>query len=195
MSHNENGFIILFITMSRIGKNPITIPSWVEIKVDGRLIKVKGPKWELEYTHPRGVKLDIEDNQIKVTIESDEYRNYWGLVRTLVANMIEGVTNGFKKELLVIWVGYSAKMQWDTLVLWLGFSHPVEYKAPKGVTITVDKAPKAQALIRVEGIDKQKVWEIAAKIRAFKKPEPYKGKGIRYIDEQIKLKQGKTAGK
>ena len=181
--------------MSRIGKNPIQIPSGVDVKVDGNTIKVKWPKGELEYTYPNGVNVDIEDNQIKVSIESDNYRNFWGLVRTLIANMIEWVTKWFKKELLVIWVGYNAKMQGDTLVLSLGFSHPVEYKAPKGITITVDKAPKAQAKIIVEGIDKQKVWEVAAKIRAFKKPEPYKGKGIRYADEVIKLKQGKTAGK
>ncbi len=181
--------------MSRIGKNPIQIPSGVEVKIDWRTITVKWPKWELTYTHPEGVNVTIEDNQIKVSIESDDYKNFWGLVRTLIANMIEGVTKWFKKELLVVWVGYNAKLQWDTLVLSLGFSHPVEYKIPKGITITVDKAPKAQAKIIVEGIDKQKVWEIAAKIRSFKKPEPYKGKGIRYADEVIKLKQGKTAGK
>jgi len=181
--------------MSRIGKNPIQIPSGVEVKVEGNTVKVKWPKGELEYTYPNGVNVAIEDNQVKVSIESDDYRNFWGLVRTLIANMIEGVTNGFKKELLVIWVGYNAKVQGDTLVLSLGFSHPVEYKIPKEVKISVDKHPKAQAKIIVEGIDKQKVWEIAAKIRAFKKPEPYKGKGIRYIDEVVKLKQGKTAGK
>jgi len=181
--------------MSRIGKNPIAIPSGVEVKIDGNTVKVKWPKWELEYTYPKGVNVVVEDNQVKVTVESDDYKNFWWLVRTLIANMIEGVTKGFKKELLVVWVGYNAKLQWDTLVLSLGFSHPVEYKIPKGITITVDKAPKAQAKIIVEGIDKQKVWEIAAKIRAFKKPEPYKGKGIRYADEVIKLKQGKTAGK
>ena len=180
--------------MSRIGKNPINIPSGVEVKVDGRTVKVKWPKGELSYTHPEGVKVVVEDNQVKVSIDSDNYKNYWGLVRTLIANMIEGVTNGFKKELLVIWVGYNAKLQWNKLVLSLGFSHPVEFEIPKGITITVDKAPKAQALIRVEGIDKQFVGEVAAKIRAFKKPEPYKGKGIRYIDEEVKLKEGKKAG-
>jgi len=181
--------------MSRIGKNPILVPSAVNVTIDGLNIKVKGPKWELSYIAPKGVKIEQEDNQIKVSIESDEYKNYWGLVRTLINNMVEGVTNWFKKELLVIWVGYSAKIQWNKLVLSLGFSHPVEYEIPKEVTISVDKAPKAQAKIIVEGIDKQKVGEIAAKIRAFKKPEPYKGKGIRYIDEQIKLKEGKKAGK
>jgi len=181
--------------MSRIGKNPIQIPSGVEVKIEGNTVKVKWPKGELEYTYPNGVDVVIEDNQVKVSIESDDYRNFWGLVRTLIANMVEGVKNGFKKELLVIWVGYNAKVQGDTLVLSLGFSHPIEYNIPKEVEISIDKYPKAQAKIIVEGIDKQKVWEIAAKIRAFRKPEPYKGKGIRYIDEVIKLKQGKTAGK
>ena len=181
--------------MSRIGKNPVLIPSGVTVNIDGNTIKVKGSKWELTYTHPNGVNVAIEENQVKVSIESDEYRNYWGLVRTLIANMIEGVTNWFKKELLVIWVGYNAKVQWNKLILSLWFSHPVEYEAPKWVTVSLDKWPKGAPLIRVEGIDKQLVWEIAAKIRAFKKPEPYKGKGIRYIDEVIKLKEGKKAGK
>ena len=181
--------------MSRIGKNPILIPSGVTVTIDGLNVKVKGSKGELSYIAPKGVKIEQEENQIKVSIESDEYRNYWGLVRTLIANMIEGVTNWFKKELLVLWVGYNAKVQWNKLILSLWFSHPVEYTAPKEVTVSLDKWPKGAPLIRVEGIDKQLVWEVAAKIRAFKKPEPYKGKGIRYIDEQVKLKQGKTAGK
>ncbi len=181
--------------MSRIWKNPINIPNGVEVKVENGVVKVKGPKGELSYTLPEGVEVVIEENQVRVSVKSDDYKNYWGLVRTLISNMIEWVTNGFKKELLVIWVGYNAKLQGNKLVLSLGFSHPVEFEIPKGITITVDKAPKAQALIRVEGIDKQFVWEVAAKIRAFKKPEPYKGKGIRYIDEEVKLKQGKTAGK
>ena len=181
--------------MSRIGKNPILVPSAVTVTIDGLNVKVKGPKGELSYTAPKGVKIEQEENQIKVSVESDEYRNYWGLVRTLVNNMVEGVTNWFKKELLVLWVGYSAKVQGNKLILSLWFSHPVEYEAPKAVTVSLDKWPKGATLIRVEGIDKQLVWEVAAKIRAFKKPEPYKGKGIRYIDEQVKLKQGKTAGK
>jgi len=181
--------------MSRIGKNPVLIPSGVTVNIDGNTVKVKGSKWELTYTHPNGVKVELEENQVKVSIESNEYRNYWWLVRTLIANMVEGVANWFKKELLVLWVGYNAKVQGTKLILSLGFSHPVEYEAPKGVAVSLDKGPKGATLIRVEGIDKQLVWEVAAKIRSFKKPEPYKGKGIRYIDEQVKLKQGKTAGK
>jgi len=181
--------------MSRIWKNPIQIPSGVEVNIDGRTVKVKWSKGELEYTYPEGVNVVIENNQVKVSIESNDYKNFWWLVRTLIANMIEGVSNGFKKELLVIWVGYNAKMQGDNLVLSLGYSHPVEYKPPKGISLSIDKWPKGATLVRVEGIDKQKVGEVAAKIRSFRKPEPYKGKGIRYIDEQIKLKQGKTAGK
>lgn len=181
--------------MSRIGKNPVLIPSGVEVTIDGLNIKVKGPKGELSYTAPNWVKIEKEDNQVKVSIESDEYRNYWGLVRTLIANMVEGVTNGFKKQLLVIWVGYNAKVQGNKLILWLGYSHPVEYEIPSYVKISVDKHPKAQALIIIEWIDKQKVGEVAAKIRSFRKPEPYKGKGVRYIDEVVKLKEGKKAGK
>jgi len=181
--------------MSRIGKNPIKIPSWVEVIINWNDVKVKGPKSELSYTYPKGVNVKVEDGLVKVSIDSDEYRNYWWLVRTLIANMIEGVTNGFKKELLVIWVGYNAKLQGNKLVLSLGFSHPVEFEIPKWITIKVDKHPKAQALIIVEGIDKQFVGEVAAKIRAFKKPEPYKGKGIRYINEEVKLKEWKKAGK
>ena len=181
--------------MSRIGKNPVLIPSGVNVTIDGNNIKVKGPKGELTYTYPEGVKVEQEENNLKVSVVSDKYKNYWGLVRTLIANMIEGVTNWFKKELIVIWVGYNAKVQWNKLILSLWFSHPVEYEAPKGVTLSLDKWPKGVPLIRVEGIDKQLVWEVAAKIRAFKKPEPYKGKGIRYIDEQVKLKEGKKAGK
>jgi len=181
--------------MSRIGKNPVLIPSGVTVNIDGNTVKVKGPKGELSYTYPNWVKVELDENQVKVSIESDDYKNYWGLVRTLIANMVEGVSNGFKKELLVIWVGYNAKLQGNKLILSLGFSHPVEYEAPKWITLSLDKGPKGATLIRVEGIDKQQVGEVAAKIRAFKKPEPYKGKGIRYIDEQVKLKQGKTAGK
>ncbi len=181
--------------MSRIGKNPVLVPSAVTVTIDGLNVKVKGPKGELSYTAPKGVKIEQEENQIKVSIESNEYRNYWGLVRTLINNMVEGVTNWFKKELLVIWVGYNAKAQWNKLTLSLGLSHPVEYEAPKEVTISIDKAPKAQAKIIIEWIDKQKVGEVAAKIREFRKPEPYKGKGIRYIDEQVKIKEGKKAGK
>jgi len=181
--------------MSRIWKNPITIPSGVEVKKEWNKIVVKWKLGQLDYIYPNWVNVVIEENIITVSVDSKEYRNYWGLVRTLIANMIDWVTTGFKKELLVIWVGYNAKMQGKELILSLWLSHPVSYVAPDDITLSVDKWPKWAALVRVEGIDKQKVWEVAAKIRAFRKPEPYKGKGIRYIDEVIKLKQGKTAGK
>lgn len=181
--------------MSRIWKNPITIPAGVEVKQEGNKITVKWKLWQLDYTYPNWVNVVIEENIITVSVDWKEYNNYWGLVRTLIANMIEWVTNWFKKELLVIWVWYNAKMQGKDLVLSLWLSHPVNYTAPDGITLSIDKWPKWVPLIRIEWIDKQKVWEVAAKIRAFRKPEPYKGKGIRYIDEVIKLKQGKTAGK
>jgi large subunit ribosomal protein L6 len=181
--------------MSRIWKNPIKILSWIEVNLVWNNIVVKWQKWQLSYDFPQGVNVVVDWDMINVSVESNQYKNYWGLVRTLIANMIEWVTNGFKKELLVIWVWYNAKMQWKELVLSLWLSHPVNYQAPAWIDVTVDKWPKWVPLIRIEGIDKQKVWEITAKIRAFRKPEPYKGKGIRYIDEVIKLKQWKKAGK
>lgn len=181
--------------MSRIWKNPISIPAGVEIKLEKNFISVKWKNWELSYTYPNWVKLDQKENEILVSIESEEYKNYWGLVRTLVFNMIEWVTNWFKKELLVIWVWYNAKMQWNKLVLSLWLSHPVEYEAPKWISVNVDKWPKWVPLIVIEGFDKQKVWEVASKIRSFRKPEPYKWKGIRYRDETIRLKEWKTATK
>lgn len=181
--------------MSRIGKNPVLIPSGVEIKIENNSVFVKWKNAELSYTYPQWVKVEQKENEITVSIESEEYKNYWGLVRTLIFNMIEWVTNGFKKELLVIWVWYSAKMQWNTLVLALWLSHPVEYQAPAWINLSVDKWPKWASLIIVEGFDKQKVGEVAASIRAFRKPEPYKWKGIRYKDEFIKLKEWKTATK
>lgn len=140
-----------------------------------------------------GVKAEQQESTVVVSVGSDEKKNLWGLTRTLIANMIEGVVNGYEKKLSVIGVGYGAKMQGNKLVLSLGFSHTVEYEPAAGVTLTVDKDPKGNAMIIVQGIDKQKVGEVAAKIRSFKKPEPYKGKGIRYNDEIVKLKPGKAA--
>lgn len=181
--------------MSRIWKNPIIIPNDIEVKIENNTIFVKWKKWEISYTYPNWVKVVQEDGKILVSIDSDKYKNYWGLVRTLISNMIKGLTSGFKKELLVIWVWYNAKLQGNKLVLSLWLSHPVEYEAPKWINISVDKWPKWAPLIIVEGYDKQKVGEVAAIIRSFKKPEPYKGKGIRYIDEYVKIKEWKTASK
>jgi len=181
--------------MSRIWKLPIIIPNGIEIKIENNTITVKWNKWEMFYTYPKWVKVVYNNNQILVSIDSDKYKNYWWLVRTIINNMIEGLIKWYKKELLVIWVWYNAKMQNTKLVLSLGLSHTVEYEAPKWIQLSIDKWPKWAILIRIEWYDKQKVWEVAAKIRDLKKPEPYKGKGIRYINEVIKLKEWKKASK
>jgi large subunit ribosomal protein L6 len=130
-----------------------------------------------------------------VSIVSEDYKNLWWLVRTLINNMVEGVTKGFEKKLVVVWVGYSAKVQGKKIILNLGYSHPIEYELPEGISATVEKDQKWNDVITISGIDKQLVGQVAAVIRSFRKPEPYKGKGVRYIDEVVKLKAGKQAKK
>ncbi len=179
--------------MSKIGKLPVQIPAGVEVTINGNELKVKGPKGELSYTLVKGVKAEVTENVISVSVESSDLANLWGLTRTLAANMVEGVTKWYEKSLLVLGVGYSAKMQGSDLVLQLWFSHPVVFKVDSRVTVGVDKDPKGNTLIKVEGIDKQVVGEVAAKIRSLKKPDPYKGKGIRYTYEIVKLRPGKAA--
>lgn len=177
--------------MSRIGKLPISIPSGVTITVDPDTIKVQGPKGTLEqFTLPH-VDVAIEDNQVVVKRKSDEKiaRSQHGLMRSLINNMVTGVTKGFEKKLEVNGVGFRVSGGGQKIEMSLGFSHPVKYESPQGVTLAVDKMT-----ITVAGIDKQQVGQVAAEIRALKKPEPYKGKGIKYADEQIRRKAGK-AGK
>jgi len=181
--------------MSKIGKLPIAIPAWVTISADGQTITVKGPKGELSYTHRDEVNVAINDSDVTVTIDNDEYKSYWGLTRTLINNMVVGVTQGYEKKLLVLWVGYDAKLQGTTLILNLGYSHPVHYPIPDWITIVTEKDPKGNPVVAIQWINKQKVGEVAAKIRKFRAPEPYKGKGVRYIDEVVKLKAGKSAKK
>ncbi|WP_299694617.1 50S ribosomal protein L6 [uncultured Tateyamaria sp.] len=175
--------------MSRIGKKPVDLPSGVSASVSGQTIEVKGPKGTRSFTATDDVTLKVEDNV--VTIEprglSKRARQQWGMSRTQVQNCVTGVTEGFKKELEIQGVGYRAQMQGNTLKLNLGLSHDVDFVAPEGVTVT---APK-QTEIVVEGIDQQQVGEVAAKIREWRKPEPYKGKGIRYKGEFIFRKEGK----
>ncbi|CUH99439.1 50S ribosomal protein L6 [Leisingera aquaemixtae] len=175
--------------MSRIGKKPVELPSGVSASVSGQTIEVKGPKGARTFTATDDVTLTVNDNV--VTIEprgkSKRARQQWGMSRTQVANLVTGVTQGFKKELEIQGVGYRAQMQGNTLKLNLGYSHDVDFVAPEGVTIT---APK-QTEIVVEGIDQQQVGEVAAKIRDWRRPEPYKGKGIRYKGEFIFRKEGK----
>ena len=175
--------------MSRIGKKPVDMPSGVSASVSGQTIEVKGPKGTRSFTATDDITILVEDNLIRVDPrgKSKRARQQWGMSRTQIQNCVEGVTNGFKKELEIQGVGYRAQMQGNTLKLNLGLSHDVDFVAPEGVTVT---APK-QTQIIVEGIDQQLVGQVAANIRAWRKPEPYKGKGIRYKDEYIFRKEGK----
>lgn len=175
--------------MSRIGKKPVALPAGVTAAVSGQSIEVKGPKGTRTFKATDDVTLSVEDNAVNVTPRglSKRSRQQWGMSRTRIANLVVGVTDGFKKELEIQGVGYRAAMTGNTLKLNLGLSHDVDYVAPEGVTVT---APK-QTVIVVEGIDEQVVGQVAAEIRAWRKPEPYKGKGIRYKGEFVFRKEGK----
>ena len=178
--------------MSRIGRAPITIPAGVEVKVDGSTVTAKGPKGTLTKTMHSNMTIAMEGNEITVTRPDDqkENRSLHGLTRTLIANMIEGVANGYKKELEINGIGYRAEKKGNTLVMKIGYSHDVVMPEPEGVTVEV---PSPNKLI-VSGADKEKVGQFAAEIREKRLPEPYKGKGIKYVDEYIRRKEGK-AGK
>ncbi len=178
--------------MSRIGKKPVTIPKGVKISQDKLTIKVEGPKGILSMEIPHGIEVTVNNGaiEVKTLAESRKEKSYHGLVRTLVANMVMGVNVGFQKGLELSGIGYRAEKSGDSLRLVLGFSSPVEYKIPKGIDIKIDK----QVNIVVAGIDKQLVGRVAAEIRDLKKPEPYKGKGIRYIGEKVRRKVGKSVG-
>ncbi|MEL7167319.1 MAG: 50S ribosomal protein L6 [Pseudomonadota bacterium] len=175
--------------MSRIGKKPVDLPSGVTASLSGQTIEVKGPKGVRTFTATDDVTLSVEDNVVTIAPrgKSKRARQQWGMSRTQVQNCVTGVTEGFKKELEIQGVGYRAQMQGNTLKLNLGLSHDVDFVAPEGVTVS---APK-QTEIVVEGIDQQQVGEVAAKIREWRKPEPYKGKGIRYKGEFVFRKEGK----
>ncbi len=175
--------------MSRIGKQPISIPSGVTITVDDEFIVVKGPKGELKQFTMPGVHVKSEESTATVTRDSDEkvHRSKHGLMRTLVSNMVIGVSQGFSKKLEVNGVGYKVALSGTDLKMSLGFSHEIVYKLPEGINAQVE-----QNTITISGIDKQLVGQAAAEIRAFKKPEPYKGKGIKYADERILRKSGKS---
>ncbi len=175
--------------MSRIGKKPVALPSGVSAAVSGQSIEVKGPKGAKSFTATDDVTLTVVDDTVVVEPrgKSKRARQQWGMSRTMVANLVTGVTGGFKKELEIQGVGYRAQMQGNTLKLNLGYSHEVTMEAPEGVTIT---APKPTEIV-VEGTDSQAVGEVAAKIRDWRRPEPYKGKGIRYKGEFIFRKEGK----
>lgn len=177
--------------MSRIGKKPIDVPQGVEITINGSDITVKGPKGTLTRTIDSHITASVENNVLTVNRESDDYKALHGLTRTLISNMITGVTAGYEKKLEIAGVGYRAAKQGNKLVLTLGFSHPVEFEDSEDVKIEVPD----QNTILVKGIDNQKVGQIAANIRAKKPPEPYKGKGIKYEGERIIRKEGKAGGK
>jgi large subunit ribosomal protein L6 len=179
--------------MSRIGKKSIPVPKGVTVTVEGNVVKVKGPKGELQRTvHPE-LSVKLENNELTVSRPSEETRHkaLHGLTRTLVANMVEGTSTGFRKTLELVGVGYKAEARPYGLQLALGYSHPIEYKAPKGIKLT---APVPTQIL-IDGADKEMVGQVAAEIRSFRKPEPYKGKGIKYQGEQIRRKAGKAGGK
>jgi len=174
--------------MSRIGKKEIELPSKVEVTVQKNIVKAKGPKGNLEKTLPEGISVKIENN--KVQINSKDSKSYWGLARTIIANMVNGVAVGFSKDLEFTGVGYRAAVAGNVLTLNLGYSHPIDYKIPTGIEVKVNKN-----VISVLGSDKELVGLVSADIRSFREPEPYKGKGIKYAEEKIIRKAGKTAAK
>jgi large subunit ribosomal protein L6 len=176
--------------MSRIAKSPIELPSGVEVKLDGQSINVKGSKGAFDYTIHSSVEVAQEESTLTFKAKSDKDRSAWamaGTMRALTANMVKGVSDGFEKKLQLVGVGYRAKAQGSSINLTLGFSHPVVHELPDGVTAETP----SQTEIIIRGIDKQKVGQTAAEIRAYRPPEPYKGKGVKYADEQIVRKEAK----
>ena len=179
--------------MSRVGIKPITVADKVEIKIDGPKVVVKGPKGELDFTLPEGISIKLEDDQVVVSRDTEkrEHRALHGTVRSLVSNMIQGVSAGFSKDLEIHGVGMRAAVKGKDLDLSLGFSHPLLHPIPQGLTVTVNENTK----IKVEGIDKQVVGQFAAEVRNYYPPEPYKGKGVRYVGEYVRRKAGKSVQK
>ena len=179
--------------MSRIGRKPVAVPKGVTLQVEGNTVAVKGPRGELRRALHPDMQIGFADNQFTVARPSDEkrHRALHGLTRTLVQNMVDGVSKGFSKSLEIQGVGYKAEAKPYGVNLIVGFSHPVKYEAPKGIKITVDN----NTLVKIEGADKELVGQVAAELRAVRPPEPYKGKGIRYVGEQVRRKAGKTGAK
>jgi large subunit ribosomal protein L6 len=179
--------------MSRIGRRPVDLPAGVSVALDGRLMTVKGPKGELHRTLPGEVSVSVADNVVLVSRPSDasRHRALHGLTRALINNMVEGVTRGFTKSLEIRGVGYKAETMKEGVRLVVGYSHPVEYQAPTGISIAVE----GTTTVHVNGIDKETVGQVAAELRSVRPPEPYKGKGIRYLGEHVRTKAGKTGAK
>jgi large subunit ribosomal protein L6 len=175
--------------MSRVAKKPIALPKGVECAVAKDAVTVKGPKGTLSIAAPNGVEIGVKGAEVTLTSKSASDTKMAGTARALLANMVKGVSEGYQRKLELVGVGYRAALQGKDLNLTLGFSHPVVFKAPEGITITVP----TQTEVLIAGADKQRVGEVAAKIRAFRPPEPYKGKGVRYSGEKISLKEAKKA--
>lgn len=179
--------------MSRIGKKPIAVPAGVKVNIQGNLVSVQGPKGKLETRVPTGIKLEQKDGHLVATRESDSHSALHGLTRALVFNSVEGVTNGWKRELEIVGIGYRVEMKGKgTVVFTLGFSHPIEFPLPTGIEVQID--PKQTRLV-VSGIDRQRVGQVAADMRSLRPPDPYKNKGVRYAGERLKKKVGKTGAK
>jgi large subunit ribosomal protein L6 len=176
--------------MSRIGKRPIAIPKGVTVSVGDQAVEVKGPKGQLRQSLPPGITFEVSNGEVRAALarEDGELRKFHGLARTLVANAVQGVSAGFKRELDIVGVGYRAEVKGRQVVFALGYSHPIVYDIPQDIEIAVDK----QTHVTVTGVDKQLVGQVAANIRAMRKPDPYKQKGVRYTGEVLKKKQGKT---
>jgi len=179
--------------MSRIGKKPIAIPKGVTVKIEGNTVLVQGPKGKLDTALPAGIKVEQKDGNIVAIRENDSQAAVHGLARALVNNAVEGVTKGWIRDLEIVGIGYRAEMKGKgTVVFTLGYSHPIEFPLPTGVEVTVD--PKQTHLV-VSGVDRQQVGQVAADMRSLRKPDPYKNKGVRYSDEKLKKKVGKTGAK
>ena len=178
--------------MSRIGKQPVPIPRGVKVQIEGSLVRAEGPKGKLSQPVPPGVAAKLDNNAVVLTREGDDrtVRALHGMARALVANMVSGVTSGFERRLEIVGIGYRAQLQGRNLQIALGYSHPVIFPLPEGITAEIDK----QVSITLRGADKALLGQTAAKIRALRKPDPYKGKGIKYADEVIRRKVGKKAG-
>ena len=176
--------------MSRVGSKPISIPSGVKVKIGPGQVDVEGPKGKLRTALPAGIRVEQEDGVIKAVPETDSsaMRPFWGLARSLVANAVKGVSEGFKKELDIVGIGYRAQVSGKSVQFSLGYSHPIDFPIPEGIEISIDK----NTHIVVSGADKQLVGQTAAEIRALRKPDPYKQKGVRYTGEHLKKKAGKT---
>jgi large subunit ribosomal protein L6 len=179
--------------MSRIGKKPIPLPSGVKYSVEGNVVTVEGPKGKLEQAIPAGIQFETRDGSVHAVRENDSQAAIHGLTRALIANAVEGVTKGWSKDLDIVGIGYRAELKGkNTVVFTLGYSHPIEFPLPTGIAAAID--PK-QTKVTISGIDRQKVGQVAADMRSLRKPDPYKNKGVRYSDERLKKKVGKTGAK